>query len=194
MTRTIAATPRFSLVLPSEGLAEKLTSVINVAYARTEDDFWKTNAVRTSVPEVTQLVAAQRFYKLTAPDDGDALVGCIMLTRVSQEVVEFGMLAIAEAALGRGYGNLIMREAEREARDKWQASEIQLSLLIPVDRARKHTFKATLKNWYERMGYVNRKTLTLEETVPHLCAIVAMEMEMLIFNKALVPTQHNSGQ
>lgn len=187
MTRTTDARPTFSLVLPSDGIEKELTSIINEAYAETEGaEFWKSDVTRTSVSEVKQFIAAKRFYKLMASEDGGSLVGCITLTRHSETDIELGMLAVSRAGLGRGYGSLLMQEAEREARDRCQASKAQLSLLIPVDETATPTFKTRLKVWYERMGYVKSKTLTLEESYPHLCGWTVMDCQMLIFEKVLI--------
>jgi ribosomal protein S18 acetylase RimI-like enzyme len=54
------------------------------------------------------------------------------------------MFAVSPALQGGGIGKTILAEAERQVRDRWGASRMEMTVL---------TQRADLIGWYERRGY-----------------------------------------
>lgn len=77
--------------------------------------------------------------------DGDELRGCCELRRRDGSAAYFGMFAVSPASQGAGIGKVILAEAERQARELWGATRMEMTVLIQREE---------LIAWYERRGYL----------------------------------------
>ncbi|WP_433089545.1 GNAT family N-acetyltransferase [Dactylosporangium sp. CA-052675] len=75
--------------------------------------------------------------------DGDAVVACGQLER-RDGYAYFGMFAVDPARQRGGFGAALLAEAERHARDAWDAAEVRMTVIVQRDE---------LIAWYERRGY-----------------------------------------
>jgi ribosomal protein S18 acetylase RimI-like enzyme len=109
---------------------------------------WTTEAdlldgQRTDADAVSAMVAAHDGVVLLAEADG-LLAGCCHLERRPGPEVYFGMFAIRPGSQGQGWGRQVLAEAERLARDEWQAARVVMTVIAQ---------RADLIAWYERRGY-----------------------------------------
>jgi ribosomal protein S18 acetylase RimI-like enzyme len=81
--------------------------------------------------------------RLLAAVSGGRIVGCCHLER-HEGYAYFGMFAVQPREQGLGLGRGILAEAERQARDDWQAREMHMTVI---------SVRAELIAWYERRGY-----------------------------------------
>lgn len=84
----------------------------------------------------------------------EELLGCCMLTRVSEDAVRLRQMAVHQKLQGKGIGASLMRFAENLARDRGFRSLIM--------HARK-----TAIGFYEKQGYQTKGDEFLEVTIPH---------------------------
>jgi GNAT superfamily N-acetyltransferase len=124
---------------------DELVAIINAAYVRGEGGIWLGGWNRTSREAVERLVAGGEIA--VAWRDG-APVGCVRVQRLDDRAARFGMLSVAESALGGGVGTALIAFAERA----FDVDEMELELLIP--RGAPHPAKVRLHEWYSRLGYV----------------------------------------
>jgi GNAT superfamily N-acetyltransferase len=109
---------------------------------------WTTEAdlldgQRTDAEAVRAIVdAADRLVLLAF--DGNDLRGCCELRRRDGGSAYFGMFAVTPSQQGAGIGKVILTEAERTARDLWDATRMEMTVLIQ---------REDLIAWYERRGY-----------------------------------------
>lgn len=99
-----------------------------------------------------------------------SLVGCCGVRLQKPGVARLSMLSVASSLQGNGVGRIVVAEAERFARQKWNAKFMQLNAIDERD---------LLIGWYERQGYVK----TGEVEVYQLDVIG--EMRFLIMEKNL---------
>jgi N-acetylglutamate synthase-like GNAT family acetyltransferase len=159
-----------------------LTNLINDVYAVAEDGLWVRGAARTSVVEMTELVRAGQFA--AASLDG-RLVGCVRIQFLTDEVGEFGMLAVDPAHRGTGLGRELVKFAEHAARETDRRT-MQLELLVPRDWT--HPSKQFLATWYTRIGYTQTRVGAIEESYQHLTPLLAAPCDFIIYRKTLRPT------
>lgn len=76
-------------------------------------------------------------------ESGNDLLACAHIARLG-EASYFGMFSVTPTRQGAGIGNALLAEAERVARDEWNAREMQMTV-IPL--------REELIAWYERRGY-----------------------------------------
>ena len=93
-------------------------------------------AVRASVD------AVDRFVLLAF--DGDKHRGNSELRRRDGGTAFFGMFAVSPALQGAGVGRTVIDEAERQVRDLWGATRMEMTVLVQ---------REDLIGWYERRGY-----------------------------------------
>ncbi|MDX6741085.1 GNAT family N-acetyltransferase [Actinocorallia sp. A-T 12471] len=108
---------------------------------------WTTEAdlldgQRTDPEAVRALLTADGSLVLLAERDG-SLVACCHLERRG-ETAYFGMFAVSPAEQNSGLGRTVLAEAERVARARWAAREMQMTVI---------TLRTELVAWYERRGY-----------------------------------------
>jgi ribosomal protein S18 acetylase RimI-like enzyme len=109
---------------------------------------WTTEAdlldgQRTDAAAVRDIVDAEDRFVLLAID-ADELRGCCELRRRAVGVAYFGMFAVVPTLQGAGLGKAVLSEAERQVRELWGATRMQMTVL----RQRQE-----LIAWYERRGY-----------------------------------------
>jgi ribosomal protein S18 acetylase RimI-like enzyme len=76
--------------------------------------------------------------------DGTAIVGSVQLTRLTPSTAYLGMLTVAPGRQGGGLGKWIMNAAEEEARQRFGAETMELSVVSQ---------RAELIAYYGRRGY-----------------------------------------
>jgi GNAT superfamily N-acetyltransferase len=162
-----------------ESLIAALTDLINDVYAVAEDGLWVKGAARTSVVEMTELVRAGQFA--TARVAG-RLVGCVRIQFLTDEVGEFGMLAVDPGYRGTGLGRELVKFAEQAAGETGRHT-MQLELLVPRDWT--HPSKQFLATWYTRIGYTPTRNGAIEESYPHLAPLLATACNFVIYRKNL---------
>ncbi|MFN4019396.1 MAG: GNAT family N-acetyltransferase [Erythrobacter sp.] len=97
---------------------------------------------RIAPGELEALLADPAVTILTARD-GDALIGCVAVTRKSGALAYLGMLCVAPTLQSRGLGRRLLDAAEDHAR----AHGITAMEMTVIDS------RASLIAWYERRGY-----------------------------------------
>jgi ribosomal protein S18 acetylase RimI-like enzyme len=109
---------------------------------------WTTEAdlldgQRTDHAAVTDAVERQGSVVLLTPQHG-ALLGCCHLERRADDTCYFGMFAVAPTVQAAGIGRRLLAEAERFAREQWDATVMEMTVI---------TQRRDLIAWYERRGY-----------------------------------------
>lgn len=116
----------------------------------TEADFLEGQ--RTDPESVAELIGRDHSRVLLA-FRGAQLVCCCHIERLLQDGKSagyFGMFAVDPTLQGGGVGKQVLAEAERVAREEWQCSEMQMTVI---------TIRDSLIAWYERRGYVRTGVL-----------------------------------
>jgi GNAT superfamily N-acetyltransferase len=128
---------------------EAIVSLVESAYrGPTSRVGWTTEAdllegQRTDIAAVRDIVSKPDGGVLLAEEQG-CLVGCCQLERRRDGVAYFGMFSVVPARQGEGRGRSIVMEAERVARDEWNAARMEMTVI----RQRRD-----LLAWYDRLGY-----------------------------------------
>jgi ribosomal protein S18 acetylase RimI-like enzyme len=106
----------------------------------TEADLLDGNRIDPEV--LREDLARERSRVLVAERDG-AMVAC---AHVADEggAGDFGMFAVDPARQGGGLGDIVLREAERIAREEWRLPAMRMTVIDVRD---------TLIAYYERRGY-----------------------------------------
>ena len=109
---------------------------------------WTTEAdlldgQRTDAEAISAVLTGQSSVMLLAEASGQ-LVGSCQLEQRPQHEAYFGMFAVRPGSQGRGWGGQILTEAERLARNGWNATSMVMSVLAQ---------RTDLIAWYERHGY-----------------------------------------
>jgi GNAT superfamily N-acetyltransferase len=161
------------------GLVEQLTSLINGVYATAESGLWRSGAPRTTAAELSELVGARQIA--VASQEGQ-IVGCVRVHDVADDASEFGLLVADPAHRGRGVGRALVDFAERHSRERGLRAT-QLELLVP--RAWRHPSKEFLKAWYGRRGYRLVRTVSIDDSHPHLAPLLATACDLEVYEKPL---------
>ncbi|WP_055702978.1 GNAT family N-acetyltransferase [Streptomyces silaceus] len=108
---------------------------------------WTTEAdilegQRTDPQEVAAVIEKAGSRLLAVERDGE-LVACCQLEHRGDHAY-FGMFAVSPALQGAGLGKVIIAEAERIARETWDATEMRMTVI---------NAREDLIAWYERRGY-----------------------------------------
>ncbi|MBQ0853665.1 GNAT family N-acetyltransferase [Streptomyces sp. NPDC057621] len=108
---------------------------------------WTTEAdilegQRTDPEGVLAVIKSPDSRLLTVERDG-ATVACCQLEHRGTHAY-FGMFAVSPALQGAGLGKVIIAEAERLARETWNAEEMHMTVI---------SVREDLIAWYERRGY-----------------------------------------
>jgi len=88
-------------------------------------------------------VIAKAFSRVIVFERNGRFIACCHIERQGRACY-FGMFAVDPALQGVGVGKLAMIEAERAARDDFDCSEMQMTVI---------TMRDELIAWYERRGY-----------------------------------------
>ncbi|HEY3907728.1 MAG TPA: GNAT family N-acetyltransferase [Streptosporangiaceae bacterium] len=177
------ATAEIAWLLPTAaddaGMVAGLTDLINDVYAVAEDGLWADGAARTSAREMTDLVREGEFAIASV---GDRIAGCVRIQFLTDEVGEFGMLAVDPDHRGTGLGRELVRFAEHAASETGRTT-MQLELLVPRDWT--HPSKQFLATWYSRIGYAKTRIGAIEESYPQLAPLLATTCDFVIYRKSL---------
>ncbi|MGW5413391.1 GNAT family N-acetyltransferase [Actinomadura geliboluensis] len=108
---------------------------------------WTTEAdllggQRTDAEAVTDVLTGPDSRMLVAETDG-ALTACCQLENRGGHAY-FGMFAVAPSRQGGGLGKQVLAEAERVAREEWDATEMHMTVI---------SAREELIAWYVRRGY-----------------------------------------
>jgi GNAT superfamily N-acetyltransferase len=109
---------------------------------------WTTEAdlldgQRTDVAAVREIIATSRGGILLAEEDG-LVVGCCQLEHRPDGTAYFGMFSVVPSRQGQGRGRAIVTEAERVAREEWNATRMSMTVIRQ---------RQDLITWYGRLGY-----------------------------------------
>jgi GNAT superfamily N-acetyltransferase len=145
-----AAVPlSFRFAADSEEEIDAIVALVESAYrGPTSRAGWTTEAdlldgQRTDAAAVRDLISTEEGGVLLAEEEG-LVVGCCHLEHRSDRAAYFGMFSVVPTRQGQGRGRAIVTEAERVAREEWNATR----MLMTVIRQR-HDLIA----WYRRLGY-----------------------------------------
>jgi GNAT superfamily N-acetyltransferase len=128
---------------------EAIVSLVESAYrGPTSRTGWTTEAdlldgQRTDTAAVRDIISKPGGGVLLA-EEGGCLVGCCQLERRGLGVAYFGMFSVVPARQGQGRGRSIVMEAERVARDEWNAARMEMTVIRQ---------RPDLLAWYDRLGY-----------------------------------------
>ncbi len=161
-------------------LVEHVAQLINRVYVTAESGLWRDGATRTTAAEVAMFIEASEIAIATR--DGQ-LAGCVHLHDVADDTSEFGMLVAAPEQRGTGVGRALVDYAELHSRERGLRA-IQLELLVP--RTWQHPSKEFLKDWYGRRGYRVIRTITIDDTHPHLAPLLATPCDLQVHEKPLL--------
>ncbi|NMO55357.1 GNAT family N-acetyltransferase [Actinoplanes sp. TBRC 11911] len=156
-----------------------IASLVNRVYDEAEKGLWLDGAKRTDVMEVSG--SLQNRELVVARLDAN-IVGVVRIRRLTDELGEFGMLAVDPVHRGIGVGRDLVAFVERWARGQGLL-QMQLELLVPSSWS--HPTKEFLRSWYVRIGYQQVRTARLEETYPALQPLLATPCDYLIYHKDL---------
>lgn len=97
---------------------------------------------RTDPAAVAELLAREDSRVLLAERDGE-LLACCQLERRGERAY-FGMFSVRPDRQGGGLGRAVLAEAERFAREQWQATVLEMTVIVQ---------RSELIAWYERRGF-----------------------------------------
>jgi GNAT superfamily N-acetyltransferase len=161
---------------------ERITALVNLVYAASEEGIWQREATRTTAAEVAGLVGAG---EIAVARLGGRIVGAVRVQALTERTGEFGMLAGDPAHRGLGIGRALVAFAEDHCRARGMTA-MQLELLVP--RAWSHPSKVFLDAWYRRTGYRVLRRTSLDELYPDLAAQLATECDFVVYEKPLDAT------
>jgi GNAT superfamily N-acetyltransferase len=145
--------PAFRLATQAD--VPDLVTLIESAYrGKASRAGWTTEAdlldgQRTDPEMIAALVRDPASRLIVAEADG-ALVACCQLERRDGHAY-FGTFAVRPGLQGGGIGRRVLAEAERLARDEWDAAEMHMTVI---------TAREELLAWYARRGYVRTGELS----------------------------------
>jgi GNAT superfamily N-acetyltransferase len=158
---------------------KRLSDLINEVYDDAESGMWKRKGTRTNPAEVERLLRAQAL--ILAEIDG-VLVGSVNVNLMSDGVGEFGMLVADRKYRGEGIGSVLVKHAERWAREH-ACHTMRLEILTA--RHWTHPSKEFLRQWYSRIGYAPQTTERFESMRPELVPELATECDFTVWHKSL---------
>lgn len=133
------------------GDVDEVVALVESAYrGESSKAGWTTEAhlldgQRTDAGAVRDIVGSDDARLLLAVDEQtDAIVACCQLERRPAGVAYFGMFAVSPQLQGGGTGKGLLAEAERQARDDWACSRMEMTVIAQ---------REDLLAWYLRRGY-----------------------------------------
>ena len=106
---------------------EHVVALLNRVYGTAEAGMWKDGWVRTDSQEIAKLIAKE---EIIAAHQGSTLVGVVRLRQVADDILEFGMLAVAPEQRSTGAGRALLKYVESAAKEKG-VPKMQLEILVP---------------------------------------------------------------
>jgi ribosomal protein S18 acetylase RimI-like enzyme len=140
--------PEFAVATPDDVPA--VVALVESAYRGDASRAgWTTEAdlldgQRTDPESVRAIVTSSTGYLLLARDDAGELLACCQLEQRPDGVGYFGMFAVRPGQQGSGLGRIVLAEAERRAREDWQARTMEMTVIGQ---------RRDLIAWYVRRGY-----------------------------------------
>ncbi|KAF7971881.1 hypothetical protein HWV62_19769 [Athelia sp. TMB] len=113
--------------LVSADTIEQVVALLNRVYVTAEAGMWKDGWVRTDSQEIAKLIAKE---EIVAAYQGSTLIGVIRLHQVADDVLEFGMLAVAPEQRSTGAGRALLKYVESTAKEQG-IPKMQLEILVP---------------------------------------------------------------
>jgi ribosomal protein S18 acetylase RimI-like enzyme len=173
-----------------------LTNLINEAYKDGEAgimvDDKNHRFFRVTEEDVLAAITDAKILELRNIDDGNIL-GCIQVSKVHDNIAEWGCLAVAKEYQGKGLGSKLVWAAEEHIKTILKCQVAQLQLLAPSDW--KHSHKERLREWYLRMGYQLAKGSYEESTIRLPChsrlgnfIVMATNVDCTTYHKHLHPS------
>jgi GNAT superfamily N-acetyltransferase len=120
--------------------------------------------------------------ELAAAYEGERPVGCVRIVQPDAATGEFGVLAVARDATGRGVGQALVDFAEATARARG-ATVMRLELLVP--REGMHPAKERLHAWYSRLGYRAIRRGDFAAAYPEAALWLAVPCDLVAYAKPL---------
>lgn len=110
---------------------------------------WTTEAdllggQRTDAQELGVIIADPDQFLLTAWD-GEELVGCVRVLKLSAEAGYFGMLSVRPTRQASGLGRRMVAAAEAAMAERFGVRRVRIQVFPQ---------RQSLVAWYERLGYV----------------------------------------
>lgn len=141
------ASGRVEIVRADESHAAPLLLLVVHAYAQ-EGESWSgkppLNAdEQVSLADVRAMIAGSRGRLLVAME-GDAIVGCVLVTRLAGRRSMLGLLGVESSRRRRGLGARLISAAEKAARDAFGSDYIELCVLSE---------RKPLIAYYQRHGF-----------------------------------------
>lgn len=143
----VTAAPLYRRAQPAD-----VTAIVQLVHSAYRGDSsrlgWTTEAdlldgQRTDPAEVSELVVATDKRLILSELSGE-LVGCVLVKHEPPAVAQIGMFAVRPTLQGRGLGKGLLAEAERAAREDFQASRAEMTVIEQ---------RPDILVWYERLGY-----------------------------------------
>jgi GNAT superfamily N-acetyltransferase len=135
---------------------------------------WVPGRERVTAEELADFISRG---ELAAAYDGERPVGCVRVT-----TGEFGLLAVARDATGRGVGRALVDFAEAASRARG-ARAMRLELLVP--REGTHPAKVRLHEWYSRLGYRAVRRDDFAAAYPEAAQWLAVPCDLVGYEKPL---------
>ncbi|HEY1305393.1 MAG TPA: GNAT family N-acetyltransferase [Vicinamibacterales bacterium] len=164
-------------------LVREITDLVNRVYTDAEQGLWVQGATRTTIKEMTELIAAGEIA--VARMDG-RIAGVVRVRQLDARTGEFGMLVADPAHRGEGIGRQLVAFAEDTSRRR-DLIVMQLELLVP--REWTHPTKAFLHTWYTRIGYRPVQSDTIDESYPQLAPLLATPCDFVVYHKDLASSE-----
>jgi ribosomal protein S18 acetylase RimI-like enzyme len=140
---------RFRFAAGSEEEVDAIVTLVESAYRGPASRAgWTTEAdllggQRTDAAAVRDIISAEQGGVLLAEEAG-LLVGCCQLEHRGDRSAYFGMFSVVPTRQGQGRGRSIVVEAERVAREEWNATTMSMTVIRQ---------RQDLIAWYGRLGY-----------------------------------------
>ena len=160
-------------------LVERVTDLVNTAFAEAEAGMWGGGAARTGRERMAGLILAGQLVLATRC--GRA-VGCVRVQRLDAATGELDMLASDAGRRRSGIGRELVHYAEQRCAGEG-CTTMRLGLLVPRDWT--HPAKQCLAGWYDRMGYRVVHNGPVQDSHPELVARLATPCDFLIYHKQL---------
>jgi GNAT superfamily N-acetyltransferase len=171
------------LAAADTNLVREITALVNRVYADAEEGLWIEGATRTTIGEMTELIAAGEIA--LARMDG-RIAGMVRIRQLDARTGEFGMLVADPAHRGEGIGRRLVAFAEDTSRRRGLIV-MQLELLVP--REWTHPTKAFLHAWYTRIGYRPGQSDTIDKSYPQLAPLLATPCDFVVYHKDLASSE-----
>lgn len=135
-------------VVATSEMSQELAKLINSAYrGDSSKKGWTTEADILD----GQRTDAQKICNLTQSPEKAILVrknwaidACVLLERKDSRTAYLGMLTVSPELQAKGTGRELLLRAEMFAKSKWNASNIEITVI---------NLRQELISWYERRGY-----------------------------------------